>query len=359
LDAALAAVLLLGAGLTVSTGPPQQGPVKPGVTVSPDAPVQTPGAGQGERPSDEPSHPLALVILAPFLTIPLAFRRRWPLQVLAIVALASATSISIGGTGVAPFVLVIALYSVAAHTDRRTATRAGLATLAVIVLPLVLGQHVGPVEAVFELGFLVLGWMFGAYLGELRGRAARVRREQENEMRRAIAEEQARIARELHDVMAHSVSVMVVQAAAAEDVFDASPDRAREALRSIESTGRDALAEVRRVLDVVRPGDGQAPELAPQPGLASLDELIGRVRATGLRVVLRIEGDPTEIPAGIDLSAYRIVQEALTNTLKHGRGVSKATVVIRFESKEVAVDVCDDGAGGPPWSTEGEGATGR
>jgi signal transduction histidine kinase len=237
--------------------------------------------------------------------------------------------------------LWIALYSVAAHTDRRTAIRAGLAALIVLAAPLALNGGLGPIETIFELGFLALGWMFGAYLGELRGRAERVRREQENEKRRAIAEEQARVARELHDVMAHSVSVMVVQAAAAEDVFDAAPARVREALRSIESTGRQALSEIRQVLDVLRSSDGD--ELTPQPGLPHLKELIGEVRAAGLPVVLRVHGARANLPAGVDLSAYRIVQEGLTNTLKHGRGVTRATVMLSYRPDELCVEVCDDG----------------
>jgi signal transduction histidine kinase len=159
--------------------------------------------------------------------------------------------------------------------------------------------------------------------------------------------------------MAHSVSVMVIQAAAAEDVFDSSPDRAREALRSIESTGRHALAEVRRVLDVVRPEDGEGPELTPQPGLPRLEELVSQVRATGLPVVLRIEGARLDLPAGIDLSAYRIVQEALTNTLKHGKGVSQAIVVVHYGPGELRVEVCDDGSGLAPPDTTPESRTGR
>jgi signal transduction histidine kinase len=213
----------------------------------------------------------------------------------------------------------------------------------VLALPVLLGGDIGPVEAIFELGFLALGWMFGAYLGELRGRAARVRREQENETKRAIAEEQARIARELHDVLAHSISVMVVQAAAAEDVFDATPERAKESLRSIESTGRRALDEVRRVLDVVRPDEHQGADLAPQPSLSGLEDLLGHVRAAGLPVTLRIVGPTSDLPDGIDLSSYRIVQEALTNTLKHGTGASEATVELRYGPTEFSVEVCDDG----------------
>jgi len=293
---------------------------------------------------------LALVLLGE--TAPLAFRRKRPLLVLAIVVASAVVSIVLGSTAIEPFVLLIALYSVAAHTDRRMALRAGLAALAALLIPLlVTGSH-GPLEVVFELGFLSLGWVLGAYLGELRGRAARVRREHENEKARAVAEEQARIGRELHDVLAHSLSVMVVQASAAEDVFDADPSKAHEALRSIESTGREALSEIRRVLETVSPlADGE-PSLVPQPGLDQLDSLVGQVRRAGLRVAVRIDGPRRDLPPGVDLSAYRVVQEALTNTLKHA-GATTATVAIGYGTDGVSVEVTDDGRG--PASSNGGG----
>jgi signal transduction histidine kinase len=327
-DIALAAVLLLGSGgvLVAVTGSTSR------------------SAGEAIPIGAESDVWLlvAVGVLAFFQTAPLAFRRRRPVLVLAIVVVASVVLSFFGRTPIEAFALFIALYSVAAHTDRKTANRAGLAAMIVLAGPLVLNGDLGIVEGIFELGFLALGWMFGAYLGELRSRAERVRREQENEKRRAVAEEQARIARELHDVMAHSVSVMVVQAAAAEDVFETSPGRAREALRSIGSTGRQALSEVRRVLDAVRSSDGD--ELMPQPGLTRLEQLIDEVRAAGLPVVLRVDGARPDLPAGVDLSAYRIVQEGLTNTLKHGRGVTRATVTLRYRPDDLFVEVSDDGA---------------
>jgi signal transduction histidine kinase len=290
-------------------------------------------------------HQLVLAVLALFETVPLAWRRTHPLIVLAIVVVSSSVAAFFGATRAEAISLLIALYSVAAHTERRIAIRAGLAALIVLFLPLSLNSDHGFVVGAFQIGSLALGWMFGAYLGELRGRAARVRHEQEIEKRRAIAEEQARIARELHDVMAHSMSVMVVQAAAAKDVFDTNPDQARESLRSIESTGRQALAEIRRVLDVVRPVDGSAADRSPQPGLSRVGELIDTVRAAGLSVVVRTVGAPFALPTGIDLSAYRIVQEALTNTLKHAEART-ATVVLTYEPEQFVVGVSDDGRGG-------------
>ena len=176
-------------------------------------------------------------------------------------------------------------------------------------------------------------------------KADRLEREREANIKRAAAEEQARISRELHDVIAHNVSVMTIQAAAARDVFESEPQRAREALGSIESTGRAALTELRRLLSAVR--DGGHRELAPQPGLAALEELVSQVRSAGLAVELNVEGERPPLPAALDLSAYRIVQEALTNTLKHA-SARHAWVDVRFGDAEVDVVVRDDGVGTVP-----------
>jgi signal transduction histidine kinase len=195
-----------------------------------------------------------------------------------------------------------------------------------------------------------------AYMRELEEKAERLEREGESNIRRAAAEEQARISRELHDVIAHNVSVMTIQAAAARDVFDADPGRAREALGSIESTGRAALTELRRLLSSVR--DGARPELAPQPGLAALDDLASQVRRTGLAVEINVQGERPSLPAALDLSAYRIVQEALTNTLKHA-DAQHAWVDIRYTPSQVDVSVRDDGVGSAPnGSSSGRGLVG-
>ena len=187
-------------------------------------------------------------------------------------------------------------------------------------------------DSLFTMGLAVGAWALGE---AARNRDAAITQE----TRRAVGEEQARIARELHDVIAHSVSVIVVQAGAADDVFDTRPDQAREALRSIEQVGRDALGELRRLLGAVQPA-GAVTE--PQPGLDRLDELAEPLRAAGLSVVVRREGAAPPLPAGVELSAYRIVQEALTNTLRHAHA-SSATVTIRHESDAIEVDVRDDG----------------
>ncbi len=199
-------------------------------------------------------------------------------------------------------------------------------------------------DAVFTMGLAVGAWALGE--------AARNRRAViEEETRRAVSEEQARLARELHDVIAHSVSVIVVQAGAADHVFDERPDQARAALRSIEATGRDAQRELNRLLAAVRPDSGADPA-HPQPGLDRLEELAAPLRAAGLRVVMRHDGPARELPAGIDLSAFRIVQEALTNTLRHARA-TRVEVTVRYSSDMLELEVVDDGRGDGTKSADG------
>ncbi len=175
------------------------------------------------------------------------------------------------------------------------------------------------------------------------------RRERGERSRAAVAAERARIARELHDVVAHSLSVMVVQAQAADRVLEGEQPSAREALRSVHATGRQALVEMRRLVGLLR--EDAELELAPQPGLGRLDELVAQMRDAGLPVELKIEGDQRALTSGVDLSAYRIVQEALTNVLKHAGG-ARACVAVRFGADEVELEVDDDG-GGPHNGTDG------
>ncbi len=297
--------------------------------------------------------PLALLQVAPLLV-----RRRYPRTVLATITGAFVLQ-AIVYTLVPPVALVIGVYTVAANLSRYDGLVAGAASTAVATIAtLALGDYG---HAASYLIPLVAAWVVGdnlgtrrAYTSALEERAERLEREREVEAARARAEEQARIARELHDVIAHSVSVMVVQAAAANDVFEARPERAREALEAIEATGRSALAELRRLLGVVR-ADGA--EYTPQPGLDGLDELVAQVRAAGLSVAVSVEGAPRALPAGIDLSAYRVVQEALTNTLKHAHA-SRADVALRYGDDTLDVQVRDDGTGGGNGGGSGSGLIG-
>ena len=222
----------------------------------------------------------------------------------------------------------------------------------VAIAPLRLSSGGGATEVLTAIGASALAWTWGELLRVRRARRA-------DASQRAVAEERARIARELHDVVAHNVSLIVVQAVAAEDVFDARPDVARDALRNIEASGRAALAELRRLLETVRP-DSADDANAPQPGLSRLDALAEAVEAAGLTVEVHREGAPVDLPAGVDLSAYRIVQEALTNTLRHA-GATRADVTVRYRADGLGVEVVDDGSGasvGPVDDRGGHGIVG-
>jgi len=190
----------------------------------------------------------------------------------------------------------------------------------------------------------VLGIAFGARTRSLQRAEARAA-ELELERREAVVAERARIARELHDVIAHSVSVMTVQAGAAEEMLKHDPGRALEPVRAVQETGRQALVEMKRLVGILRAEDEEI-GLAPQPGLADLDRLVLQVRDAGLPVEVHVEGEPRPLPLGVDLSAYRVVQEALTNALKHA-GRARATVTIRYAASDVTIEVADDGAGVP------------
>jgi signal transduction histidine kinase len=198
---------------------------------------------------------------------------------------------------------------------------------------------------------LVLCWVLGrftrirrAYYVELEDRAARLERERDAQSKIAVAAERARIARELHDVVAHNVSVMIVQADGASYVMDGSPEQAKEALATIASTGRQALEEMRRLLGLLRSAD-TAGEYVPQPGVEQLPELLEQVRSAGMPVAYRVDGEPRELPRGVELTAYRIVQEALTNARKHGGPQTSATVRIRFDDRGLDMLIEDNGRG--------------
>jgi signal transduction histidine kinase len=207
--------------------------------------------------------------------------------------------------------------------------------------------------------FLIAAWLLGdsvgsrhAYVREIEAKADRLERERGIEARRVVAEEQARIARELHDVVAHALSVIVIQAGAAEELFELDPARARKPIRAIDTAARGALSDLRRVLNLLQ-GDA---EYHPQPGLARLDGLIDQVRATGLDVALEVEGTATPLPAPVDLSAYRIIQEALTNTIKHA-GAGHARVSVRY-GDDLELEIADDGRGTTSDTPAGNGLTG-
>ena len=273
----------------------------------------------------------------------LHWRRRHPERVTAIVLGAGLGYQLLVPEVVLPFAGFFAVGSLAAARPPRVSLF-GLAGLVALSATNFFTATAG--DTVFTMGLAVGAWA----LGEAdRNRRAAYR----EEARRAVSEEQGRIARELHDVIAHSVSVIVVQAAAADHVFEDKPDQARAALRSIEAAGRDVQRELRRLVAIVRPS--VQPEAAhPQPGLDRLDELAAPLRAAGLRVEVRSEGEARPLPAGVDLSAYRIVQEALTNTLRHARA-TRAEVTVRYSAEAVELNVLDDGRGAGTAAGDGGG----
>jgi signal transduction histidine kinase len=305
------------------------------------------------------------VLLTLGQALPLAWRRRAPRTVLAATVLAATANLVLGYQPTwAQVGMLVALYTVAAHRPRRQSVATGLLVAGAVAVYGVISERLYPGASVEES---VQGWVWSylqfatawflgdlqkrrhAYTARLEALNAQLADEQELRARWAVAEERGRIARELHDVVAHSVSVMVVQAGAARRSVAANPGQATAALTQIESTGRQALAEMRRLLGLLRDRRDGGEALAPQPSLAHLDSLVLAAREAGLPVELTVEGEPRPLPAGIDLSAYRIVQEALTNSLKHA-GPAKATVRICYGGAALEVQVWDDGRGasGPP-----------
>ena len=291
-------------------------------------------------------------------TLPLAWRRRHPLLV------SLATGLATAGYGLAPYPDlampipiggVVGLYSVAAWGSRRAALASGAVAAVMVVVTLSLPRtDADVVDAAFVSLALAGAWLLGdrarvqrALAAELQERAARLERERADEARQAVASERARIARELHDVVAHHVSMMVVQAEAGPVAVEHDPARAAGAFEAIAATGRQALVEMRRLLGMLRGDEEQAPSLAPQPGLAEVPSLVEQVGRAGLQVELVVEGTEAALPAGVDLSAYRIVQEALTNAVKHG-GPGRAVVLVRYGDHELQLRIWDEGrpAGG-------------
>jgi signal transduction histidine kinase len=275
----------------------------------------------------------------------IAVRRRRPFAVGVAVGWAVSLQLAFWGDPQilsASIAYFFALYALAVWTPpRRFGLGVGLLLLAFV--PAALGPRgAGSSAVLFTIVTLAVMLLVRRVLGDRERRIELAERERDLAAREAVVAERARIARELHDVVAHSVSVMVVQAQAGPRLL-AEPDRLSDTFHSIEATGKEALVELRRLLGVLRGGDEQA-ATAPQPGLGSLETLLGQVREAGLRVDLRVEGEPVPLAAGVDLSAYRIVQEALTNTLKHA-GRAEAEVIVRYDAAAVELEILDNGVG--------------
>jgi len=304
------------------------------------------------RPSDAWN-----TIIIAVLTLPLAARRRYPRSVVAVTTgafildrlldypntfasagiilavhaigseLEPAKSLRIG----VPLVVGLAAFvTVGAWSRETVGVDAVVATTGAAAIPLILGREVN---------------MRRRRLQELEERATRAEREREEAARRAVEEERARIARELHDMVAHQMTVMTIHAEAAGRLAARADPRIGESLEVIKASGREALAEMRRMVGLLRGPDDRKADLTPQPGLERIDELLGSMREAGLTVDVAIEGDPRPLAPAADLNAYRIIQEALTNSLRHGGPDTRARLTLGFGDERLAIDVVDDGRG--------------
>ena len=286
--------------------------------------------------------------LALLWTLPLLFRQRFPLAApVAVLVVLAAEAVAVGDVvtdaQITGFTILTAFAVVGAHPQIRSALAGalvGYASIAVILID----DRPRLASTLSVIAVAAVTWAIARAFVErsrhadhLEERAAGLERAHAQ----AVAHERATIARELHDVIAHSVSVMTVQAGAARLLLDDDPPRARESLVAVEETGRQALGEMRRLLGILR-GDEHEADLAPQPGIADIDALVEHVRAAGLPVDVVIEGDPKRLPPGIDLAAYRVVQEALTNALKHA-GAARAQVAIRYGERALELAVTNNG----------------
>lgn len=315
----------------------------------------------------------AAIPLSLALSLVVALRRRAPERML-LLAIAVGVAQLVADVRVNPgdFAMLVIIYTVAANGELRASRLALIGGLLASPIASVRwpdahqSSWAQAVGAVFVAIPFALAWVIGdslrtrrAYYAELEERAARLHREREAQSKAAVAAERARIARELHDVVAHNVSVMVVQADGAAYVLDASPEQAKQALETISTTGRQALTEMRRLLGLLRAGDAVGGEYVPQPGVDQLGDLIEQVRGAGLPVVFEVEGDARPLASGVELTAYRIVQEALTNTRKHGGPDARASVRLTFRDSELALLIEDDGRGAQQEVYESGGEDGQ
>ena len=327
------------------------------------------GAVLSQDQSDGPKGPLWFDVLAiTAIVTPLFFRRRFPfgapLAVGAAVALTTFVDERLVPIDFVPFLAGCAAVFLMGLLRERSQAVAGI-VLAIGIEALVAYRDPLKNLSAFIATCIVFGliWTVAFALGrkfqeadEAKERAARAEREREERAHAAVTEERARIARELHDVVGHSVSVMTVQASAVRRLLRPEQEREREALLIVERTGREALAEMRRMVGVLRrPEEG--PALAPQPSLEHVERLVEQAREAGLSVELLVEGDPQPLPAGVDLTAYRLVQEGLTNALKHAQA-ERAQVVVRYGDGDLEVTVSDDGRGAGSGEGGGHGLVG-
>jgi signal transduction histidine kinase len=334
-------------------------------------------------PRDSTRMHAAEVVVLIISVAPLLVRRIWPLPVFGWILLTAIAGGLWSRSAIDGLALLVALYTVASTRPRRDAlVCAGLLEVVAVTALLLYANSRWWFDAIFVSGMVAaalgLGLYFAArraYLAELHDRAERLERERDQQAALAAAAERARIAREMHDIVAHHLTVMTTLAEAAVAASASSPEKATDVMRSVAVTGRRALADTRRLLGVLRERDGtgtgtgagagvgtgvgsgvgSAEALQPVPDLSQLDALIEQVRSAGLDTALELHGQAPDLPAGVQLAVYRLVQEALTNTLKHGGAGARASVRLSFEPGELRVDVNDDGAGSAAPAAAGVG----
>jgi signal transduction histidine kinase len=309
---------------------------------------------RAENPND-PGPPAPWYVSVPVIiavVTPIVFRRKYPVAAayLTLVIGLGHTALELGLA--AAMTTCVALYTLVAYVGRRAAALYAVVNVAFSAVQMIVEREPNWIILAITSGLLLaLCWVLGEFVGarrayqlEVEQRLSLLEIERDQQARIAVAEERARIARELHDVVAHAVSVIVVQADGAAYAVRGQPDLAERAVATISATGRQALTELRRLLGVLRSEDGERDdERTPQPGAASLTELAERVRSVGLPVRLELTGDLDDLPAGVGLGVYRIVQEALTNTLKHAGQDSSATVCVTRSGDQVDLEITDDG----------------
>jgi len=304
-------------------------------------------------------------------TVPLIWRRRAPVTVLAIIVAAFIIDRGMDyPDSWALFGIAFAIYTIGSQLPPRRSLLIGGITLDVVLLWTVVGIFVYDVEPfalIGEIALLGLPLLIGREtyhrqqrMLALERRAIQAEHEREQQATDAVTNERVRIARELHDVVAHEITVMTIQSAAAKRILAEDPDRAQEAMSSAEAAGHRALTEIRRLLGMLRTADPKARD--PQPGLGALPRLVDHMNRAGLTTELYMTGDVRPLPLGVDLNAYRIIQESLTNTLKHGGPDVSAEIEVAYDDDSLSIEVRDDGRGAaaipPPPDTPGQGLVG-
>jgi signal transduction histidine kinase len=310
---------------------------------------------RGDESTDDQATGLLLLVA---MSVVITFRRLHPVMVWAVTGvLATAYGLGTFEDPTLPYAPLVAVYTVAAHTTWATAVRAGLVTLVAAIVALLVDRRDDLVDWIVVVLALTTAWLIGtnvrtqrAYAREMEARAAQLERERAAEAAQAAAEERLRLARELHDVAAHHVSVIALHAEAGQSMLREHPDRADEAFTTIAGVARTTLDELRFVVGALR--DRPDVPMTPQPALAHVDALVHEVRRTGLDVSLSVEGPVRPLASAVESSAYRIVQEALTNVIRHA-GPARAEVHITYDDDGVAVEVLDDGLGPPPDESNG------